>query len=102
MSNQVMLEKVEVKGTASKESEIGFRFYDDDVNILHFPLGGVPDYDVDLLEMVVKDWKEDIEVDILIDHLITNQKGLEINGNWYDYDDVKHVLTKKKKVDKKK
>jgi hypothetical protein len=102
MSNHIVLEKIEIK-TGRGEVENGFRFYDDYSNTTRTPLEGVPDDDLELLKMVVTDFcLEDGGVDELIDHLIENKKGLEINDVWYDFSEIKKILSIRTKQLKKK
>lgn len=54
------------------------------------------DDDMELLDLVVKRYRDD---DRVIDEGYINERGLEINGTWYEYEKIKsHLIEEQKEV----
>lgn len=85
--NRVYLDNVQKKG------DKGFNFYDEYINVTQF-IGETPTDDLELLHMVVDHCTP--EASDLIDFCIEEERGIEINDTFYEYEEIKHILTKNK------
>ena len=95
MSNRISLRAVEVKEIKTGDVSYGFIMSDDyavgfndnftkeQVNI---------DDDVDLLQMVKENTEGDEAFEGLFDSMRESEKGLSINGAWYDYEEISSVF----------
>ena len=99
MSNQVYLETVEVKRTYKPDEALWIeaRIYDNynsgDTIIPKEDCGVNLEDDLSILQFC-KDYGSDENAGIcdIIDSLLENQKGLTINGTFYDWEEIKHLF----------
>jgi len=88
MSNRINLFSTEFKDLGG--SSYGYRVADDyDKEYHNFAPAMIVD-DLKLLKYAT----ETSEFSQFHDYLSDNQSGLSINDNWYDWEEVKHILQK--------
>ena len=57
----------------------------------------LPDSDIDLLEMVMteeKNMSTSMAIGGLLDYMFERQKGIDIDGTWYDWEEIKYLFDK--------
>ena len=97
MSNRVTIQPTIFENHPTGEKTHGFRFYDDYAqfycNTLESPL---PDNDLDMLRLVM-DNLDDVG-SAMIDYIIENEVGINIGGEWYDYEAIADIVNRQEKT----
>lgn len=88
MANQVCLQRTEFKNLSDGKTSTGWRIYDD-YGQTYNNLGEAPENDLELLEFV-KQNGDDVS-NTIMNFIHEDEKGIEINGTWYDWDEIKHL-----------
>jgi len=91
MSNKVTIEPCEFVSARSGSVTKGFRMYDDHAQAYDNTWDSIPDDDMDVLDKVVSE-SDNVEVKDMLLFLKENEKGLNIGGEWYDYEQIKEYL----------
>jgi len=102
MSNNISIERQEVKkvktGEISKQIHIVDDYAQDCISLFMMDLENFPDSDIDLLEIMVKGLAEKVfespPTESIFDYIVENEKGVSIDGTYYDYDEVKQIFEK--------
>ena len=98
MSNEVTIQAtqfVNMRGAEKTGSTFGFRIYDDyDSVYSNLMMEGefldISSEDLAFLKYVVDNASDKIEY--MLDSVVENEKGMEINGTWYDWNEIKDIL----------
>jgi hypothetical protein len=91
MSNRVTITSTKFVNVKEDNSEtLGFRMYDDEGQMYDNTWDAIPDEDLDVLAKVIKESSG--PVSDMLDFIQLNQKGIYIDGSWYDWDDIKHLF----------
>ena len=93
MSNRASITTTKFTNIKSGESTLGFRAYDDYEQMYDNTWDEMPDGDMDVLAKVLKE-SDCKEMTGIIDFIVENKKGIEINGTWYDWEDIKETVEK--------
>ena len=91
MSNRAYIIRTKFIDTADKNESYGVRVFDDYDQSYINRRDELPDSDMELLREVIADMDEPIMS--IINSLLTNEKGLYIDDRWYDYEEIKDILT---------
>jgi hypothetical protein len=92
MSNHVMLTATTFINHAEGGTKTyGYRLYDDYGQTYNNTLEKIDD-DLELLAAVVRDEP----AGYMFDYMNENKRGLSINGTWYDYEEIEHLIGDKK------
>ena len=83
--NRIYLDKIKDKNTGE-----GFTLFDDYANDTQFVTEGVPDADLELLRLVVRNC-DGTGSDIL-QFCNEEERGITINNVWYPYKDIEHII----------
>lgn len=62
----------------------------DDFEQTYFHFDSVPEDDMELLALMLN--QNDDRLNGIFEHLYSIEKGVEIDGTWYDYSEIKNVL----------
>ncbi len=95
MSNRVSLRAIEIKEVKSGAISYGFVMSDDYATAFNdtFTKEQVAiEDDVDLLQMVMEHTDGDEAFEGLFNSMYESEKGLSINGTWYDYEEIAVVF----------
>lgn len=96
MSNKVKLQAtkfINVRGKDEGSYTFGFRLFDDYESVFmdEGEVSGVTsEDDFEFLKYVVDNANGKIED--MLDSVVENEKGMEINGMWYDWDEIKDIV----------
>lgn len=91
MSNRLTIEPTEFKDVRSGSVTYGVRVYDNFDQKYDNLWDSIPDDDMEVLKLVM----DSDAMGDFIDDLKDAAKGLYIGDQWYDYDEIKHVLEEK-------
>ena len=90
--NRITLESTTFVSSKDGHETYGFRLYDDyDSTYDNNSEQPIVD-DLELLEYMYNMTYDDDCVVAIIDFMIEHGFGIEINGSWYDYNDIKHIF----------
>ena len=93
--NRVCLVATKFTDIATARAETyGFRLYDDHgQNYDNTAESPITD-DLELLKWALEmhPIKEDSDMSDCLNEVAVNKKGMEINGQWYDWDEIKHLF----------
>lgn len=87
MSNRVSIVPTEFVNVRSGDRTLGVRVYDDEGQSYDNTWETIPDDDMDLIKKVLQ--SDDINIVGMMDFIQENEKGLSIDGNWYDWEQIK-------------
>ena len=90
MSNRIVIEPTKFIGTKSGYESIGIRVYDSMTQAYDNSWDEIPDDDMEILKKAMDSQNSSIES--MFELPLFN--GVEIGGNWYSWDDIKHLFTK--------
>ena len=89
MSNRIVIEPTKFIGTKSGYESIGIRVYDSETQAYDNSWDEIPDDDMEILKKAMDSQNSSIES--IFDFPILD--GVELGGNWYSWDDIKHLFT---------
>ena len=98
MSNRVVIQPTKFVNILEGGSEsangytYGVRVYDDYGNSYCNTWDSIPETDLEVLKKVCVEMDDD-QTSAMITHVIEEEKGLYIGDNWYDWDEIKEVIT---------
>jgi hypothetical protein len=78
------------KGQEVGVPTFGFRMYDDYNQTYCNNWDSIPKNDFDILELVIE--SEDAKVNSMFDYMEENEVGVNINGTYYKWEEVKGLL----------
>jgi hypothetical protein len=92
MSNRVTITTTEFKNVreSPKSKTYGFRMYDDEGQIYDNAWDSIPKTDMEVLKKVNEECASDV-LDML-DFVRDNETGIYVDGNWYEWDEIKDIL----------
>lgn len=90
MGNQITIEPTEFINVRSGEKTFGFRLYDDYGQTYDNTWDSILDDDMEILKKVMK--SDDAFVSDAISFIRENEKGIDIGGEWYDWEQIKHII----------
>lgn len=90
MSNQVTIEPCEFTNVRSGHVTKGFRMYDDHAQAYDNTWDSIPDDDMDVLDKVCE--SDNVEIKDMLLFIRENQKGINIGGEFYNYEAIKAYL----------
>lgn len=92
MANCLTLQATRFINHPQGTETLGYRLYDGYSQTYDNTLESLPhDDDMAFLSQVLKSNPSDQTFDMLLSAQNT-ESGMEINGNWYDWDDIKHLF----------
>lgn len=91
MSNRATIEPTVFVNERTGIKSHGVRVYDDYDQTYDNTWDSIPDDDMDVLKKVME--SDDEKISGIIDHITESQKGIYIGENWYDWDEIKEILT---------
>jgi len=62
----------------------------DDYEQTYFHFNSIPESDMELLVLMLD--QNDDRLNGILEHLYSIEKGIEIDGTWYDYSEIEEVL----------
>lgn len=95
MSNRVTIQPtkfVNIRDGVESESTLGVRVYDDYGNSYSNTWDEIPKTDMEILKKVCVEMEDD-QTSAMISHVIEEERGLYIGDNWYEWDEIKEVIT---------
>ena len=90
MSNRAFLESVTISNNKTKEESYAIKIYDDYGTAILSVENAIDD-DFDILKTAISS-KDEVANGIL-DHIREMEKGLYIFEKWYDWDEIKHLIS---------
>ena len=90
MSNTVTLTPTKFENLRSGCTSFGYRAYDDDGQAYDNTVESIPNDDIEFLAMVAE--TDNKEVRAMLDFVINEKKGIEIDGMFYGWDKIKTTL----------
>lgn len=93
MSNKVNIIPTEFKDQRNDDVSYGVRVYDDYISLYDNTWYSIPDDDFEVLSLVVLNAKNGDEWAAIIDHLRETESGVYVGSQWYNYCEIKHLLT---------
>lgn len=90
MSNQICIIPTEFVNVKDGSKTFGYRVYDNYGSAYNNGLESIPDDDLEILLMVRQDDNEIISD--MISFLVEEKRGLYIGDQYYEYEEIKHVL----------
>jgi hypothetical protein len=90
--NMITLQATKFVNMPSGEETFGYRMYDNHGQAYNNTLEKIPEDDLELLEIVMQ--SDEIQISDMLDFLLEYAKGLYINGEWYNWCDIKHLWNK--------
>ena len=91
MSNRYCVERLEIKFIATNEVDKTLRVFDD-YETNDYILETFPDDDLECLKMCIEQQLEKQFDYHTLDGLFEDQKGVDIDGTFYDWDEIKHLF----------
>jgi hypothetical protein len=88
--NRVTIEPTKFVNIRNGEESHGYRMYDNYGSHYDNTLESIPDDDLELLKIVAEN-DNDVVCDML-NHLVETENGLEIGGQYYSYEEIKHII----------
>lgn len=88
MSSKVYLKSTKFESMG--ETTYGFRMYDDYEKTYNNCSEAFIEDDLDLLRYAKE--TEDEDIDGMLYFIVENEEGIEINGTWYDFEQIKEIL----------
>jgi len=73
------------------EKTFGYTFEDEYASCFNDFFEAPIEDDLELLKEIVENYMDEVETD-LINNLIENELGIEINGTWYDYEEIAEII----------
>lgn len=91
--SKVCIQTTEFKNVPQGTTTKGFRIYDDYGSFYDNTWDNIPESDTDILDKIIEDHggksAGDDPIRGLIDWIREEECGVEINGQWYDWDEIK-------------
>ncbi len=84
--SRVSLVATKFVNVKSGEESFGYRLYDDYDSVYNNMWNFIPDNDLDFLELALEDGHG------MFDFLQENELGIDINGTWYDWNEIEHLF----------
>jgi hypothetical protein len=96
MSNRVSIVTTQFTNIReeSEPATYGFRMYDDNDQLYNNTWDSIPKTDMEILKRVLED--DSYEVSDMLDFVRDNKTGIYIDGNWYEWNKIKDVITESK------
>lgn len=91
MSNRVTIEPTTFINERSGVITHGFRAHDDYGSTYNNTFDKIVADDLAFLADVMK-CKYDNVLDTMIDYLVENQRGIEVGGTWYDWEQIESIV----------
>jgi len=88
--NSVTIEPTKFVDVRTGGETFGYRIFDNYDCYYNNTLESIPDDNLELLKIVCENETDGILS--MIDFITENEKGVEIGGVWYDFDEIKHIL----------
>ena len=92
MSNHAVLQATKFVAHPQGTETLGYRLYDDYAQSYDNNMESLPDDDLEFLKLVLGLDHSDVVTEIFA-FIEEEHTGLDINGNWYDWDDIKHLFS---------
>ncbi len=89
MSNRISLIATKFTNIKTGHETLGYRLYDDYEQIYDNTFESVPDDDIEFLQMV---YDRCDEYSAILNYLWETKKGININEEYYDWDEIKGVF----------
>ena len=89
MSNRIVIEPTKFIGTKSGYESLGIRVYDSKTQAYDNSWDEMPDDDMEILKKAMDSGVSSIESMFALQFFDV----VEIGGNWYSWDDIKHLFT---------
>jgi len=93
MSNRVCFVPTKFENLRSGSITYGFRAYDSYGQTYSNTWESIPDDDLDFLQMIFNDYQDDAIIDEMFAYIISEKDGCEIDGEWFDWDQIKHIVS---------
>lgn len=90
MSNRAAIVTTKFINVKEGNNSVGFRVYDDYMQTYDNTWEDIPDNDMDVLKRVMG--SDDNKIVDLFDSMRENKKGIEIDGTWYDWEEIKDII----------
>lgn len=92
MANLLTLQATKFINLPGGEESLGFCLHDDyDTTYVNI-VSDIPDNDFEFLQLVLKDYINE-QIDGMFLFCQENEKGLSINGNYYEWEEISHLFT---------
>jgi hypothetical protein len=92
MSNRLCIVSTEFRNARTEGTTYGVRIYDNYDNVYDNLWEGILYDDLEILATVLKDTKGNERVEAMFDFIQENENGIDIDGEWYDWDQIKHLF----------
>jgi hypothetical protein len=94
MSNKITIQATKFENVPQGTVTQGFRIYDNESSLYDNCFDFIPLDDLDFLEKVIAAHNvgQD-EIRNLIEWIAESESGVEINGTWYDWDEIKPLFS---------
>jgi hypothetical protein len=95
MSNRVCIEPTKFVNLRSEPEDctLGVRVYDDYGQTYDNRWDSIPDDDMDVLRKALDELKMDEIFTAMMDHIATEGKGIYIGDQWYNFPEIKDILS---------
>ena len=95
MSNKITFEPTKFENVRTGSITYGCRIYDDNDVTYTNTWGSIPDDDLDVIAGCIADFKgcEGFNpFGAMMESLQTEECGVNVGNEWYDWDDIKHLF----------
>jgi len=100
MSNRISIDPTEFRNVRSGQKTLGVRVYDDYSTAYDNNWDSIPDDDLDVIEKVLE--CDNKEIQAIMDFVKEEKKGIDVDGTYYDWDEIKEVFQVAMKLSAKK
>ena len=90
MSNHIVIQPTQFVNVRSGSSTLGVRVYDDYGHTYDNTWESIPDDDLEILKLVLE--MDNEVVRSMMEFLKEDQKSIEIGGEYYSWDKIKHLF----------
>jgi len=87
MSNRATIEPTEFVNIRNGERSLGVRVYDNFDQTYDNTWDEIPKDDLDILRKLMESTDE--KINVILDSVRINEKGISIGGTWYGWDEIK-------------
>lgn len=94
MSNQVTIEPTRFVDERTGRETLGFRVYDDYEQTYCNNMSSIPGDDLEFFRMALENI--DNALDLMLDYMCMNEKGITIGNEFYDFEEVKSIIDEAK------
>ncbi len=92
MSNRICFVPTKFENLRTGIITYGFRAYEGYDQVYDNTLESVPDDDFEFLKIVVSNRLANQHIDDMLDYMVEYEKGCEIDGTWYDWNEIRHIV----------